>query len=131
MKYGLSESVVEKIHGVLSAYTEVERAILYGSRAKGNYRNGSDIDLTLIGNENLSRQIMFRILEDLDNLLLPYKFDLSLYKNIEDPEVIDHIERVGVTFYNRESQTGKQSHQNQKNNGLDCNSDYLDSKLSC
>ena len=105
MKYGLPESAIEKIHSVFSAYPEVERAILYGSRAKNNYSNGSDIDLTLVGNEDLSRQVMFRILDDLEDLLLPYKFDLSLYEDIEDPEVIDHIERLGVSFYNRESPT--------------------------
>lgn len=104
MKYGLPESVVAKIHQVLRAHPQVERAILYGSRAKGNYRNGSDIDLTLLGNDDLSLQIVFRILHDIDDLYLPYKFDLSLYEDIEDPDVINHIERVGVTFYNRELQ---------------------------
>jgi predicted nucleotidyltransferase len=107
MKYGLPESAIEKIHSVFSAYPEVERAILYGSRAKNNYSNGSDIDLTLIGSEHLSRQVMFRIIDDLEDLLLPYKFDLSLYEDIDDPEVIDHIKRVGITFYTRKSPTSK------------------------
>ena len=49
MNHGLSAATVAKIHGVLSRHSEVEKAILYGSRAKGNYKNGSDIDLTLTG----------------------------------------------------------------------------------
>ncbi|MDR3183270.1 MAG: nucleotidyltransferase domain-containing protein, partial [Planctomycetaceae bacterium] len=50
MRYGLSEETIEKINGVLSQHTAVEKAVIYGSRAKGNYKNGSDIDLTLFGN---------------------------------------------------------------------------------
>ena len=51
MKYGLPESAIQKIQAVLRHYPQVEKAILYGSRAKGNYKNGSDIDLTLQGTE--------------------------------------------------------------------------------
>ena len=49
MNWGLSQSVIQKINGVLSRYPSVQKATLYGSRAKGNYKNGSDIDLTLHG----------------------------------------------------------------------------------
>ena len=100
MNHGLSAATVEKIHGVLSRHAEVERAILYGSRAKGNFKPGSDIDLTLTGS-GLDERIRGRIDEELDDLLLPYEFDLSLFADLAHPELIDHIRRVGVVFYER------------------------------
>lgn len=100
MKHGLSEVTVAKIHGVLARHPEVERAVLYGSRAKGNFKPGSDIDLTLIG-QGLDERIRSRIDEELDDLLLPYEIDLSLFSHLTHPELIDHIRRVGVCFYER------------------------------
>ena len=100
MKHGFPAPTVEEIHWVLSRHPEVERTILYGSRAKGNFKPGSDIDLTLVGN-GLDERIRGRIDEDLDDLLLPYKFDLSLFADLTHSELIDHIRRVGVVFYER------------------------------
>jgi len=102
MKYGLGDTVIAKIHAVLQKYPQVQRAVLYGSRAKGNYKPGSDIDLTLIGGEDLTLDVLYRIAWELDDLLLPYTFDLSIFHQIDDPDVIDHIQRVGVVFYDRE-----------------------------
>ncbi len=95
---GLKASVIEKIRDVFNAYPEIEQAILYGSRAKGNYRVGSDIDLTLKGKHLTSSQAV-TIKAELDNLMLPYKIDLSLFHNIEDMELVSHIQRVGIVFY--------------------------------
>jgi predicted nucleotidyltransferase len=100
MNHGLPAATVAKIHGVLSRHAEVERAILYGSRAKGNFKPGSDIDLTLAGS-GLDERIRGRIDEELDDLLLPYKFDLSLFADLTHAELIDHIRRVGVVFYKK------------------------------
>jgi predicted nucleotidyltransferase len=75
---------------------------LYGSRAKGNYREGSDIDLVLIGNDDLNDRLLARIDMEIDDLLLPYMVDLSILSHITDPDVIDHIRRVGVVFYRRD-----------------------------
>jgi len=80
----------------------VQQAILYGSRAKGNYKEGSDIDLVLIGNEDLNDRLLARIDMEIDDLLLPYMVDLSILSHITDPDVIDHIRRVGVVFYSRD-----------------------------
>ena len=68
MKYGLPQSTVQKICSVLNRYPQVEKAILYGSRAKGNYKNGSDIDLTLRGGADLTLNVIYKILYDLDEL---------------------------------------------------------------
>jgi uncharacterized protein len=99
--YGLKESVIQRIGTVLARYPQVERAVLYGSRAKGNYKNGSDIDLTLEGGADLTAEVLYKIMDELDDLLLPYTFDLSRFASISDPGVIEHIRRVGVAFYNK------------------------------
>ena len=100
MNHGLSATAVAKIHGVLSQHAEVEQAILYGSRAKGNYKPGSDIDLTLAGN-GLAGRIRGQIDEELNDLLLPYTIDLSLFASLTHPDLIDHLRRVGVVFYEK------------------------------
>ena len=99
MNYGLKDATIEKIHSVFARHPEVEKAILYGSRAKGNYKNGSDIDLTLHGGTALTLNVLYRILDELDDLLLPYTFDLSILTNIEDTSLLEHIQRVGIVFY--------------------------------
>jgi predicted nucleotidyltransferase len=101
--YGLSSDTIELIQGALSKYTKIEKAILYGSRAKGNYRNGSDIDLTLVGEEMTLRELG-KLEWEIDDLLLPYKFDISLFHQIGNPSLIEHIQRVGKDFWVRETQ---------------------------
>ncbi len=100
MMYGLKDEVVEAICKIFQAHPEVEKAILYGSRAKGNYKPASDIDLTLQGMQ-LDLTVLNQISWELDDLLLPYTFDLSIYKQISNPELLDHIQRVGIVFYTK------------------------------
>jgi predicted nucleotidyltransferase len=99
-RFGLKESIIKKIISVFSQYPEIEKVLLYGSRAKGNYRNGSDIDLSLIG-ENLNYSQLSKIEIQIDDLLLPYLFDLSIFSHIDNPDLIDHINRVGIIFYEK------------------------------
>ena len=101
MQYGLSAQTLKKVRDVLVRYPQVEEAVLYGSRARGDYKNGSDIDLTLRGGNGLTHRVLSRIVNDLDDQLLPYTIDLSIFENIRNPEVIEQIERVGVVFYKR------------------------------
>lgn len=103
MKYGLSEQTIEQIHAVLRRHPQVQRAVLYGSRAKGCAKPGSDIDLTLVGADDLTLDVLYRISWELEELPLPYTFDLSLFHQIDDPELVEHIRRVGVVFYHREN----------------------------
>ena len=100
MKYGLSEKIIEEIQRVFSSFHQIEKAILFGSRAKGNYKKGSDIDLTLHGKE-LTLKTLYKIENELDDLLHPYTIDLSIFDQISNPEFIEHIQRVGIIFYER------------------------------
>jgi predicted nucleotidyltransferase len=102
MIFGLKEETIQAISNVLAHYPEVEKVLLYGSRAKGNYKPASDIDLTLLGNA-IDVSIMNKISWELDDLLLPYTFDLSIYHHLNDPSLLDHIARVGVLFYSKEN----------------------------
>ena len=97
-EFGLAQADVKKILGVFEQCEAIEEVVLYGSRAKGNYHPGSDVDLTLKGAE-LNLKSLNRISNELDDLLLPYYFDLSIFTQIENEELIDHIQRVGVTIY--------------------------------
>ncbi len=98
--YGIEQENLDKINSVFNKYLEVKKAILYGSRAKGNYKPHSDIDISLIGKKlTLSQQFAIEI--ELDDLLLPYKMDISIFHKIENKELKDHINRVGITLYNR------------------------------
>lgn len=101
MPYGLNKKSIEKINQIFTKYGQVEAVILYGSRAKGNHKPGSDIDLTLIG-KKLSLKTLNKVSLDLDDLLLPYMFDLSIYHHIKQPDLIEHIQRVGIIFYKKD-----------------------------
>ena len=98
---GLPEATIEKIRGVFAGPPRVERAVLYGSRAKGNYKNGSDIDLTLHGKDLTSDEHLV-IMGELDELLLPYSIDLSIFETLNHPSLREHIERAGIVFYERD-----------------------------
>ena len=101
-RFGLPEEAVAKINHVLASHPEVESAILYGSRAKGNYRPGSDIDLTLLG-EQLDHHDLLKIMNEMDDLLLPYTMDLSIFHMIDHENLRDHIQRLGREFYRRQN----------------------------
>lgn len=82
------------LRGVLAQHAGIERAVVYGSRAKGNFRPGSDIDLTLDA-PDLTFSELLRINGELDDLMLPYTIDLLLLKQIDNPSLLSHVERVG------------------------------------
>jgi uncharacterized protein len=92
--FGLSERTLGQLRGVLNKHMGIQRAIIYGSRAKGNFRPGSDIDLTLDAPELMFSELL-RIHSELDDLMLPYTIDLSLLRQIDNPSLLSHIERVG------------------------------------
>ena len=98
---GLPPETVAAIGGVFARHPEVDKALLYGSRAKGNYKRGSNIDLILLG-ARLDLRDLMHLADELDDLLLPYTIDLSLHSQLENPALLDHIERVGKVFYQAE-----------------------------
>jgi predicted nucleotidyltransferase len=98
---GLEPGDIKKIRKVFSAFKEIDIAKIYGSRAKGTFRPASDIDVCLFG-EHLNLTILHEIEFQIDDLLLPFKFDLSIYHQISNPDFKDHINRVGKIFYKKD-----------------------------
>lgn len=103
LEFGLPQSTTRTIREILAKMPAVEKAVIYGSRAKGNERPGSDIDLTLIG-QGLDLDMLGKIATELDESPIPYQVDLSLFDQIDHAGLRDHIERVGKVFYKRENQ---------------------------
>lgn len=98
MSYGLPDSAISGLCRIFADNPKIDKVVLYGSRAKGTFRNGSDIDLTLYG-QDLTLQDLNYLEQEIDDLLLPYKVDLSIFSHIDNPDLIDHIQRVGKTFF--------------------------------
>lgn len=96
--YGIKDSEFELLQAVFRKHENIEKVVLYGSRAKGNYKPFSDVDITLFG-EKLTRSDLNKIALDIDDLLLPYQFDISIFKSLKNKDLIDHILRVGIVVY--------------------------------
>jgi predicted nucleotidyltransferase len=98
MKFGLSDSVISELQDVFRRHANISKVLIFGSRAKGNYREGSDIDLVAIGNDLDYSQII-KILTEIDNLELLYSVDLLDYNKTINTPIGEHIDRVGQVFY--------------------------------
>ena len=103
MPYGLKDIELAKLNEVFAANERIERVVLYGSRAKGNYKPFSDVDITLEGDE-LTHTDLSRLSLAIDDLLLPYQFDISIFHTLKNEALIDHIRRMGITIYEKESE---------------------------
>lgn len=97
--FGLTDSEQELIRAVLRQHADVTEARIFGSRAKGNFQPGSDVDIALWG--NISAATVAAIAGELDELSLPYTFDLQAYDAIRHKPLREHIDRVGRSFYTR------------------------------
>jgi predicted nucleotidyltransferase len=100
MNFGLDQDTIDKINSVFVKYPEIEEVIIYGSRAKGNYREGSDIDITLKGAE-VNDRTRSNIWLAIDDLNTPYLFDISVFHTLTSDSLIDHINRIGKVFYRK------------------------------
>jgi len=102
LSFGLKKSTLNKLCSVFQSHGNIDSVILYGSRAKGSYKLGSDIDLTIKG--GLLPFFEFLQIEDqIDDLYLPYMVDLSQYKQLTNSDLIEHIDRIGINIYTREA----------------------------
>ena len=99
MQYGLSDRTLNMLDSIFRKYAGIEQAILYGSRAKGNYQNGSDIDMALKTDSSFTRTDLLRIAGDFDDSDMPYFVDVSIYDQLSNPDLKAHIDRVGKILY--------------------------------
>ena len=96
--FGLSENIILQIKSVFEKNEKIEKAVIYGSRASDNFRKGSDIDIVLYG-EKLNFNDLLSIENQLDDLMLPYKIDLSLFHKIKNPNLTEQINKFGKVFF--------------------------------
>ncbi|MFC4212662.1 restriction endonuclease subunit S [Pedobacter lithocola] len=100
MKFGLTEQIIKNVNAIFEENSKVDKAIIFGSRAKGNFKEGSDIDIAIKG-QDLGFKDILKLTGKLDDLDLSYKIDLLDYHNISEPALTEHIDRMGVEFYSR------------------------------
>jgi len=98
MKFGLSDTVIKELQDVFRRHANIKKVLIFGSRSKGNYRAGSDIDLAVIGND-IDYNLLLSILCEIDDLELLYAVDLLDYQKKKGTPIGDHIDRVGQVFY--------------------------------
>ena len=98
MKFGLSDLVIQELQDVFRRYANIEKVLIFGSRSKGDYRAGSDIDLAVIG-KDIDYSVLLDIQCDIEDLELLYSIDLIDYQKKKGTPIGDHIDRVGQVFY--------------------------------
>lgn len=98
MKFGLSDTVIKELQAVFRRHANIKKVLIFGSRSKGNYRTGSDIDLAVIGSDIDYNQLL-SIHCEIDDLELLYSVDLLDYQKKKGTPIGDHIDRVGQVFY--------------------------------
>lgn len=101
MVFGLDEQDVTAMRDVLARHPQVEQAVIYGSRATGRYRYNSDIDLTLMGT-SLDFATLSEIDHELDDLMMPYFIDLSIFQHIDNPSLVERIQEDGKVLYEKQ-----------------------------
>jgi predicted nucleotidyltransferase len=98
LKYGLKPDVLKSLLDIILTVPQVTEIILFGSRAKGNFKQGSDIDICIKG-VNITQQDVKTLLCKIDKLDLPWEIDLLSYDSISDLAVKEHIDRVGIKLF--------------------------------
>ena len=95
---GLSSETLKKLGSVLRSHSAVEKIILFGSRAMNRHKSSSDIDLALKGVQ-LNFSNMLQLKSAIDDLMLPYKVDLVIYETIQNKDLKEHIDRIGIVLW--------------------------------
>lgn len=98
--YGLSDTVITDICNVFRCFPNIDKVLIFGSRAKGTYSEGSDIDLAVVG-ENISFNQLMDINIQIEDLGLLYKVDVVDYNKNAGTPIGEHIDRVGLLFYEK------------------------------
>ena len=108
-EFGLETMEMDKIIMSIASIDGVDKAVIYGSRAKGNYKPFSDVDISLVG-KSLSYSDLLRLHSIIDDLLLPYEIDLNIFDLIQNENLKEHILRCGRVIYESRNKGITQAH---------------------
>ena len=107
--FGISDKSYLYLQQAFAKYSEIDKVTLFGSRAKGNYKNGSDIDLAVSG-KKLTAKLILDIKGYInEELPIPYHVDIVDYNTLNHVELKEHINRVGKVFFTREPRAADKS----------------------
>jgi predicted nucleotidyltransferase len=97
----LPQKTISQLIEIFSAYPEIEKVIVFGSRAMGNEKPGSDIDLAISGLKVTSELVekIHNYLEE--ETLFPYFFDCLHFETLTNPDLRNHILEYGKILYHR------------------------------
>jgi predicted nucleotidyltransferase len=96
--FGLTETAFSYLQELFDHYNnDLKEVVIYGSRAVGDYRNGSDIDLAIKG--NIKEEQLLELMQKIDSSSIPYEVDLSNYEELESPNLKQHIDECGIIFW--------------------------------
>ena len=101
-EFGLSDKSMEIIRRIYSQFPQIESVILYGSRAKGNFKPGSDIDMTIVADPTFDFSALAKVNAMFHESSLPYLYDISDFSKLTNPDLIEHIKRCGKVIYGEE-----------------------------
>lgn len=100
MKFGLEQKIIDKLIAVFEQHSKVDKALVFGSRAKGNNRSDSDIDIAIKG-QDLNTDDILSMSVAFEEKGISHQIDLINYETINEPDLKDHIKRVGIELYSR------------------------------
>ncbi|GHU47690.1 DNA polymerase [Spirochaetia bacterium] len=104
MKYGLSDYTLQTLDALFKKHSGIKRVTVYGSRAKGTYHPGSDIDITLHTDETFTYNDLLHLANEVDDSDMPYFVDISVYDKLQNMDLKEHIQRIGKPLYVRQSE---------------------------
>lgn len=93
--YGIADELINKLKDIKEKYKI--KILLFGSRARGDYKHNSDIDIAVV--DTVSKEIKYQIMDELDKIDTPYKFDLVFVQNVENKEFLKSIYSEGVKIW--------------------------------
>lgn len=102
-KFGLPDRTIELINNLFASFKEINEVKIFGSRARGDFKKGSDIDLALFG--KINEKLLRHITSELDELPTPYKFDVLNYNDIDNNALKNSINNDGKIFYRNAGKT--------------------------
>jgi len=101
MRYGLDDNILNSINEVFKKYGDIKKVILFGSRAKGSHKKGSDVDIAIVS-KGMDLKTLHKIENEIDDMMMPYIFDIKIYHNIKNSNLLEHINRIGKTIYKKD-----------------------------